>query len=155
MKNKNEFHFYVQIPSIYGNYRKDGQLSRHRVGYFKAFNKDGKVYLTGSFIANKEDRFDLDKAKELAEQRRPIGMVEQDFNGELDIRDILKRMKMHTRGQDLSLCLSPLYRLRKIQDLKGGMKIVETVRQSETACLERNNYELNRIVRLAKNVSNN
>lgn len=152
---KNEFHFYVQIPSLYGNCRKDGQLSRHRIGYFTAYNKDGKVYLTGSLIANKQDKFDVAKAKELANKRKPIGMIEQDFNGDLDIRDILKRMKMHTRGQDLSLLLSPLYRLRKIQDLKGGMKIVESVRQSETACLERNNYELNRIVKLAKNVTDN
>jgi hypothetical protein len=62
---------------------------------------------------------------------------------------------MHTRGQDVNLMLSPLHRLRKIQDLKGGMKIVDSVRQSESACLERNNYELNRIIRLAKDVSDN
>lgn len=155
MMNKNEFHFYVKIPSVYGNDRKDGQLSRHRIGYFKASNKDGKILLTGSLISNKQDRFDLKKGKELAEQRKPLEITEKDLNGELDIRDIIKRMKLHTKGQDLSLIMSPIYRLKKLTDLRGGMKVVEKVQKSELACLERNNFELNRIIKLAKNVTNN
>lgn len=153
---KNEFHFWLQVPSLYGNKRKNGELSRHRIGYFKAYKQDDKVYLTGSFIANTQDKFNESKAIELADKRRPINLEELDidFANGLDIRDVIKKMKLHTKGQDISFLMSPLFRVKNITDIKG-IKMVNTIKESEANCLEHNNYELNRIVRLAKNVTNN
>lgn len=154
---KKEFFFYVQVPSIYGNKRKNGELSRHRIGIIKAINIDNKVLVTGSLISNKKDIFKRDVGFEIISKRfkENKNVIEiKDANKEYDIRDIIKQCKITTKDQDINLLMSPLNRLRNIKDIHGRQAVTD-IQTSEGSCLEHNNYELNRIIKLAANVTNN
>lgn len=160
MHMKKEFFFYVYVPSIYGNKRKDGSLSRHRIGVIKAANIDNKVIVTGSLISNKKDIFLREKGFKLIEERikNKKNLLEiKDPTQEVDIRDIIKECKLTTKEQDVNLLMSPLNKIKSIKDLIGR-EVVKDIQSSESRCLDHNNYELNRIIKLAAatiDVSNN
>lgn len=149
-----ETYFYVKVPSLYGNQRKDGQLSRHRIGAIKAFNVDGELFVTGSLIANKEDIFKRDKAFKLIEdrmrERYKVIHVKKDEIDTLDIRDVIKKCDICLKGQDLNLLMSPLFKLRNLKDITGKIKVIQ---ESEADCLEDNNHKLKKTLKSVLNVA--